>query len=354
MEDQTEALERILLVRNDQVGDLVLTLPAMEAVRLSWPRAHITALVSAYTSPLLHRSPYVNEVLVDDPAESPWRLARKLRPMHFDAALVFNTNSRNCLAVWRAGVGRRVFWAYKPAGFLLGNRRVKLHRNRPAVHEAEFALAFVRRLGVQVDLASLSPRLEIDQVIRQRVAARICSDLGEDGPLFGVHPGCGHSAYNWPPSNYIQLVRELSRHARVMVTGSPSERPLLARIRAGLDNESRGRVAFYSDFELPELAAAIAEQTALTACSTGPMHLAGILATPVVALFSPHPAHAHQKWAPLGTGHTLLVAPLEADEDRQVPSHQATPVMSRIRVPQVVEANLRYARWATDKRHKAA
>ncbi|HEV3138174.1 MAG TPA: glycosyltransferase family 9 protein, partial [Pirellulales bacterium] len=275
------ALNRILVVRNDRIGDLVLTLPAFEAVRRHWPHAHVAALASPYAGPLLAGNRAVNELLVDDPAESPWQLGRRLKKMRFDAALVFNTNTRNCLAVWWAGISKRVCYAYKPAGWLLGNRRVRVHRSHPPIHEAEFALAFVRRLGVKVELAGLSPRLEIDAATRLRVAERIGRELGPNGPLFGVHPGSKQSAFNWPSGHYSDLVCRLAKYGRVMVTGSPAEIPLLASIRGLVPDALRSRVGFYSDFQLLELAAGLSMQTALTVSSTGPMHVAGILGTPV-------------------------------------------------------------------------
>jgi ADP-heptose:LPS heptosyltransferase len=82
------------------------------------------------------------------------------------------------------------------------------------------------------------------------------------------------------------------------------------------------------------------------------MHVAAIVGTPVVALFSPHPAHAPEKWAPLGAGHTLLVAPLFAGEDPRVPHEKAEQVMSRIAVDRVLEANLRYAEAWSRARHE--
>ena len=336
-------LRRILLVRNDRIGDLVLTLPAFQAVRRQWPRAHVVALVSKYAAPLLNGTRYVDEVLLDDHGESAGKLAQRLKPMGFDAALVFNTKTRNCLAVWRAGIPRRVCWAYKPVGFLLGNYRVMLRRTHPPVHEAEFALAFIRKLGGAAVLSNLSPRLEIDPAVHKRVAARIRHELGGEGPLFGVHPGNGNSAYNWPIGNYVELINRLALRGRVMVTGSAAERQLLDWIRQSLRATCAGRVGFFTDFQLPELVAAIAEQTALTASSTGPMHVAGILGTPVVGLFSPHPVHSPKKWAPLGQGHTVLVAPLLPGEDPRVPRWRADEVMGRIRVEDVLAANLHYA-----------
>ncbi len=336
-------VRRILLVRNDRIGDLVLTLPAIQAVRRQWHRAHIATLVSPYTAPLLEGVRDLDEVIVDDTAESPADLADRLRPLDFQAAMVFNTNTRNCMAVWRAGIPRRVCYAYKPAGFLLGNYRVRVHRTHPPIHEAEFALEFVRRLGGAAVMDNLSPSLPVDPVVRQRTAMRIQNDLGTTGPLFGVHPGNGGSAYNWPSRHYVELINRLARHGRVMVTGTPEERQSLQSIRDRLATLTETRVRFYTYLSLPELVAALSLQTALTASSTGPMHVAGILGTPTVALFSPHPVHAPAKWAPLGNNHTVLVAPLEEHEDPRVPQERANSVMARISVDQVVAANLHFA-----------
>ncbi len=73
------------------------------------------------------------------------------------------------------------------------------------------------------------------------------------------------------------------------------------------------------------------------------MHVAGVVGTPTVALFSPHPAHVPAKWAPLGTRHTLLVAPQEIGEDPSVPKEQGDALMARITVNEVLDAALQYA-----------
>lgn len=342
-----EPLSRILLVRNDRIGDLVLTLPAIEAVRRCWPRAKVTLLASSYAGPLLANQSGIDQMLLDEPSEGAWKLSRRLRAAKFDAALVFNSNTRNCLATWLARIPRRVLWAGKPAGRLLATHRVTLRRSHPPIHEAEFALAFVRQLGVQAELAELQPRLAIDSQTSERVRQRIARELPTGGPLFGVHPGNKKSAYNWPAERYAELVGQLAARGRVMVTGGPDEGAMLGVIRGRLSSELAPRVGFFTDFTLLELSAAISQQMALAVSSTGPMHLAGIVGTPVVALFSPHPAHAPAKWSPLGERHTLLVAPMGAHEDPRVPPERGTEIMNRIRVPRVAEAMLAYATSAT-------
>jgi ADP-heptose:LPS heptosyltransferase len=188
--------------------------------------------------------------------------------------------------------------------------------------------------------------LEIDRATHERVAGRIADELGTDGPLFGVHPGNKNSAYNWPEPHYAQLIGRLARHGRVMVTGSAEERSLLERIGGQLTEGATGRIGFFANFQLIELASALSQQTSLTVSSTGPMHVAAVVGTPVVGLFSPHPVHSPNKWAPLGAGHTLLVAPLEAGEDPRVGQEKAALVMARISVDRVLDANLNYAERA--------
>ncbi len=104
-----------------------------------------------------------------------------------------------------AGIRRRVCWAYKPVGYLAATSAWRVHRSHPPVHEADFALAFVRKLGVKTDRMAPPPALPIDPAVKRRVAERIHRELGADGPLFGIHPGNKQSAYNWPAERYGQL-----------------------------------------------------------------------------------------------------------------------------------------------------
>jgi ADP-heptose:LPS heptosyltransferase len=334
---------RILLVRNDRIGDLVLTLPAVHALRQHLPMAHLTLCVSQYAAPLVTALSDVDEVLIDDAAEKAWRFSRRLRGLKFDGALVFNTNTRNALAVRLAGIRRRVVWGYKPVGMLTATHPVKVHRSRPPIHEAEFAMRFVEKLGVRRTSGALQAKLPLDTSATKRVTSLIQQSLGREGPLFGVHPGNKNSAYNWPISNYAQLVRRLVERGRVMITGSPEERELVEHACNLLTAEQRKRVLPLTNLALPELVAATALQQSLVVSSTGPMHVAGAVGTPTVALFSPHPAHVPAKWGPLGTNHTVLVAPLLEGEDPAVPSEQSEELMARIDVGEVFHAAVRQA-----------
>lgn len=335
-------IDRLLLVRNDHLGDLVLTLPAFAAARQALPKAKITALVSPAAAPLLAENRHIDEVLVDDPNSNAAALACRLRPRNFDAALVMAPFTRNCLAVWRAGIPLRVTWGYKPAGFVLGNRRFFARRNHPPLHESEFALQFVRRLGFPIPKSASTPQLTIDTTARYRALARIERELGTEGPLLGIHPGNFKNAYNWPPARYAELVSQLASHGRIMVTGGKTEESLLAEIRSQVRLPRGSRVAYFHDLSLPELVAAIADMQVLTVSSTGPMHLAGALGTPIVALFSRHPCHSPAKWRPFGTDNIILQPELAPEEDPRIPVNRGAAHMERIRVSDVLAANLNF------------
>ncbi len=330
---------RLLIVRNDRVGDMVLTMPTLEYVRRLYPSAHISVLASKSTSALLQRHPYVDQVLADDRCCSARQLAKRLRAEQFDAALVIHASTRNYLAVWQAGIPVRVTWARRPFGWLLGNRHVTLRRSHPPIHEAEFSLAFARRLRSDPSIEVATPKLHLDPEVVTRIRTKILADVGNGGPLFGVHPGNYSSAWNWPAERYLQLISQLAMHAAVVVTGGPGEEGLLAQLEAGLPPNLAHRTVFYQDFDLSELCAALSLVDVLTVSNTGPMHLASALGTPAVALFSSHLCQCPAKWAPLGQGNTVLQAPLLPDE---TPSpEEEHEHMCRISLEDVVQANLR-------------
>ncbi|HTN75085.1 MAG TPA: glycosyltransferase family 9 protein, partial [Pirellulaceae bacterium] len=194
-------------------------------------------------------------------------------------------------------------------------------------------------LGAEPKLADCTRSLAIDAVTRERVKQRLRRELGTQGPLLGVHPGNLGHAYNWSIGRYAELVQRLMQHGRVLVTGSPKEIGLHAAIRKQI-GEHPGRVAYVDDLSLRELIAAIEQLDVLTVSSTGPLHLAGVLGTPVVGLFSTHIEQSPLKWAPYGPGHLILQAPLLPGEDANFPPERGTEQMERISVDEVAAAVL--------------
>ena len=335
---------RLLIVRNDRVGDLVLTLPTLEYARKAFPSSHISLLTGQRTLALLLNNPHVDQLLADDRGWSARQLARRLRAGRFDTALVVNASTRNYLAVWLAGIPTRVTWSRRLAGWLFGNRHVTLRRSHPPVHESEFALAFIRNLRSDPSIRLSAPRLVQDPVTVAKIGARIHRDIGACRPMFGVHPGNYNSAWNWPAERYLHLISELAIRGGVVVTGGPGEERLLNQLEERLPLSLARRIVFYRDFDLSELCAALSIVDVLTVSNTGPMHLASALGTPVVALFSSQLWQCPAKWAPLGQQNTILQAPLLPRGGSRLSVDEVHQHMCRISLEDVVQANLRIVR----------
>ncbi len=344
---------RLLIVRNDRVGDLLLTLPAIEAARRHWPEAWISVLASPVAASLLSNYPSVDEVLVDDPKQDATQLGARLREERFDTAVIAHTTWRNLWGAARAGIEQRIGWGRKLPGMLLATHPVYLSRSKPPLYEADFVLRLMEQLGVQGEANDYPVHLPIDPELQQKVSALLEAKLGTSGPLFGVNPSHFQGAYNWPVDRYADLIQHLANHGRVVVTVGPQETAVLEQIKrrwqsvggTQLVEQLASRVALISQFNLRELAAAISLVDVFTVGNTGPMHLAGVIGTPLVALFSTHPSQAPNRWRPLGKHRVMLQPPLGFEESPVVEPDQAEQHMGRIGVGTVVDVNLLWLKW---------
>jgi ADP-heptose:LPS heptosyltransferase len=315
----------ILIVRNDRLGDLILALPAVQALRRRHPEARIGLVVAQATAPLLELYPERVERWIDDEEH-----LRRLSGDRPDAIVFLYPDRRWARAASRARVPERIGTAYRRWSWRF-NRRVRVHRRSSGRHEAELNLAVAAPLSGEA--ACVLPGLQVPSPYARRaddLLARVAG-LGPDEPFVAIHPGSSGSAWNWPPDRYAETVAALAAEdIPVVVTGASHEQEL-ALLVAG----PAGRV-IAGQTDLPLLGAVLARSRVTVAGSTGPLHLAAALGRPVVALFSPHPSHSPVRWGPLGSGHRILVPNVEDESD--FGAHAADAVMRNIRATDVTAA----------------
>jgi heptosyltransferase-3 len=284
----------ILTVRNDRLGDLILALPTLRALRQRYPEARLGVVVAGATAALFDLYPDAIDVWTDGD-ESRRRLASD-RP---DAVLFLFPDRHWAKAARRARVPERIGTLYRLHAWQF-NRRVKVHRRHQGLHEALCNLRTAEPLIGEAEL--VPPHLVVPPAALQ-AGENLLKQHGLDFglPLVVIHPGSRGSAWHWPGAHYARLTEELSGAGmRVVVTGGASE--------AGACQHVAGRtgISLAGETDLPTLGAVLSRATLLVVGSTGPMHLAAALGTPVVALFSPLPSHAPDRWGPLGEGHTVI------------------------------------------------
>ncbi len=298
-----KALTRILVVRTDRIGDVLLSTPVVEGLRLKFPGAYIAMLASGQTKEILEGNPFLNDVLVDA-GEKASLLAQRLKAKKFDAAVLLHPTPRLAWALSRAKIPIRVGTGYRGYSFLF-TKRVYEHRQTAKRHELEYNLTLAEVLGAP--LKDPEPKILLSPEDREWAKERLAKAGVKEGEKFvGIHPGSGGTARDWRPEKFGELGERIQKElgARAIVTGVEAEKALADIVASKM---SRAPVMIIGETTLKQLAAVLEREAAFVSNSTGPMHLAAAVGTPVVVMFPPIKACSPKRWGPWGKGHKVIL-----------------------------------------------
>jgi heptosyltransferase-3 len=309
---------RVLLVRTDRLGDVILTLPMLPILRRHFSAGAVTMLLRRYTGAIVEGNPYLDRIVWydDDRDLVPFGgMLRMLRREAFDAVVVVHPTRRLAWLMRCAGIPIRVGTGYRSYSVLF-NRRVFEHRKDAKRHELEYNLNLLGALGCSVPPFPVRPEYGIVIDARSRDEAQ--KELAMQGISAGdryavIHPGSGGSAKDWPPGQFAALAERLHalRGRRVIVTGSSEESGLVG----GIVQSSGGKaLGVAGRFSVRGLAAVLAGADVVVANSTGPLHLAVAVGTPVVGLYPRERAMSAARWGPYGGTSRVLVPAAEDGE----------------------------------------
>ncbi len=298
--------ERFLIVRTDRIGDVVLSIPVLEAIKRRYPDSQVTMMVSPYTKDLLLHNPWLDKIILDDQPglKGFFRLVRLLRKRRFDVAVLLRPTLRLALMLFFSGMKVRIGTGYR-AYQVLFNYKIYQHRKTIEKHELEYNLAMLAPLDISSQ--GLVPRIFLSPEER-RSSRRTLEDLKvrkEDVKIV-VHPGSGQSSLNYPLEKLARLADKLIEgfSAKVILTGSKKELDLSRRLKRWMRNEP---IDLIGRTDLRGLCGILEEADLVISSSTGPMHLAAALGTPVVAFFSPLFVASPERWGPYGKGHEVVM-----------------------------------------------
>ncbi|SOD79357.1 lipopolysaccharide heptosyltransferase II [Spirosoma fluviale] len=288
---------RLLCVRLDNLGDVLMTTPAFRALKTTWPAAHLTLLTSSAGAAIAKFIPEIDQVISFD---VPWvagqqqqpdqviDLGNRLRSHQFDAAIVFTVQSQNPLPAamlcYLAGIPRVLGYCRENPYQLMTDWVPDPEILVATRHEVIRQLELVREIGCHTTNRSLSLTRSIadQQRVRQQLTT---AGLDLQRPWLVLHPGVSEEKRRYPAEQFVQALLPLMQDSgyQVVLTGSKSEQSLTSQIQHQLTGRA---VDLAGQLSLGELAALLAEAPLLIANNTGPVHMAAALGTPVVVLYA--------------------------------------------------------------------
>ncbi|HMV82085.1 MAG TPA: glycosyltransferase family 9 protein [Blastocatellia bacterium] len=311
-------VRNVLIVRLDEIGDVVLTTPLFRELRRNLPTAHITLVVRPHVAELMRHCPYVNEVLAYecDTAHLRWqrfrqhlsaiRFSRKhLWARRYDLALLprWDVDQDHAAFVtyfsgakWRMGYSETVSEQKQRLNGGLDHLLTHPINDRAPKHEVERSLALLHALGGNVSEAQLELWTTAeDEVFAERTFRQ--AGIAATDTLIALCPAGGTSPLKqWPVSRFVELgCRLQAEHsARLMLVGGSGEESLGAELERGLNAPALNLIG---QTTLRQLAAVLRRCSLYVGNDTGPMHVAAAMDVPVVALFGSSCRHRFHPWS---------------------------------------------------------
>ena len=313
-------INSILVIRRDNIGDLVCTTALLAGLRSRYPEAWIGVLANSYNAPVLQGNPDIDEVFA----------YRKLKHLGGDEGVIASLAGRAAM-LWRLR-RRKLDLAIVAAGDqdIRGERLAKLLSPARVVrsagptagqHEVERAFSAVRSLGYKGPIPPLCV------IPRTAPVARVRSAINQAGlkrPLIGVHISARRATQRWPAEHFAQLVNTLhEKHgAAVLLFWSPGAENHPQH--PGDDGKAQTVMHLVGDkaallacpsSALEDLIAGLSQCDAVVCSDGGAMHIAAALGRPIACFFGDSPV---ERWRPWGVRHIVLQAPTGRVEDVRV------------------------------------
>ncbi|MEE9553291.1 MAG: glycosyltransferase family 9 protein [candidate division Zixibacteria bacterium] len=278
---------KILIIRPDRLGDLILSLPVAEALKKHISEIEVHYLVSQYTSGVSSLVDYVDGWLIDENNDggrlSVVGLKNKIKSGGYDCLIELKPSWRTASAGYLADVSTRIGTSRR-AYSIFYNKRINVSRKSSGYHQSDLELTHLRPLGI--DIFGLNPRLEADETGKSKAAELLAINRKR---YIVIHPGSGGSSPNWPLENYINLAVQINRQTgqKVVVTNHDNN-------IGGFENCLN--IGGKTDIKI--LAGVLTGASIFISGSTGPLHLADALGTTCVSFFSNREDVGAVRWGP--------------------------------------------------------
>lgn len=287
-------IKKILIVRPDAIGDVVLTFPIVHELKQAYPNCEIYYLASDYTRPLLENHEYIAGVIKDELNKGKdlkkfLEQYKTIKKQNFDVIFHCYNEFPYALLALLARIPVRIGDSSKVIPKFFHNKRINQGYRNLLNHEVDLNLKYLKPLGLEIPTKPIlkypiKDKLKVKHTLveysmRQKVV---------------IHPGSGGGNQPWSKENYKKFIDYLSRHGYLIIlTGSSKESTLTYEISSGSNNviDVAGKTS------IQELVGILSDADYFISVDTGPMHLAAAMDVPIL-LISPTHYVKPNRWGP--------------------------------------------------------
>ena len=305
--------EKILLVRTDRIGDVVLSLPMAELVKKKYSQCKVSYFIREYTRTLVESNPFVDEVILA--AESDDKILiianlQKIKSGKFDTCVVINPTLKIATIMFLAGIKNRIGTGYRWYSFLF-NKKVYEHRKYGDRHELEYNINLLTQIGINTDISLKN--IKFNLTTNENSLRNVESLLAENGYKPGnkivvIHPGSGGSSVDLPKEKLIQLTKMIItiEKVTVVITGSKNEFGLCKEFEV-----SDSVINLAGQLDLNLLKALIKKSNLFISNSTGPMHIAAAFGVYVIGFFPKILSCSQNRWGPYTEKKSIFIPTID-------------------------------------------
>jgi len=295
-------IQRILFIRIDRIGDLVLSTPALKAIKQALPRSRLVVLASPSNHALLLHNPYVDEVFVYDQAKglgNGIRVMKELRAYDFDLAVdpYPDYELRTAVIAFLSGARKRVGYASYGREVLFTLRAPRVEDNQ---HFVDITLGVLKPLGIHAE--DRTPEVFLTHEERQWARTWLKEKGAWGEQIVGIHPGGHYESQRWLPENYAELMGKLQewrrRRVALILFGAPGEELLIKKICSMVT----GEVVTFLEGDIRRFAALLSYCSVFIGNNSGPLHVAAGLGIPTISFMGPT---NKARWMPIGDIHAV-------------------------------------------------
>jgi len=292
--------KKILIVRPDRIGDVVLSTPIPREIKKTYPGSFVAVLLRKYTQDIYVNNPYVDKIILidDEVSKSFWEKVTEIRKYKFTHSLLLLPREQLNYLLFFAGIPYRIGVGHKFYQFITFTRYADRKKYIPLRHEADYCMDLARKIGVQP--TNLDTEIFLTDEEKRKVNLTREELLKGKKYLVGIHTTSGNSSPNWKSEEYRNLVLRLIKEKDISVAVTDNIIPeQLKQIEGVLyPNENKSLRKSILNFASLDL---------LISASTGPMHIAAALKVKTLSMFCPLTACSPKLWGPLGNESKIIL-----------------------------------------------